>query len=65
MQIQVNGKERDVGATTLAALLAELGYEDAVVATALNQAFVRAVDRPKAVLQAGDAVEILVPRQGG
>jgi sulfur carrier protein len=65
MQIEVNGKELEVGAATLAALLNELGYEDGVVATALNQAFVRAVDRQTTKLNAGDAVEILVPRQGG
>jgi sulfur carrier protein len=65
MQIEVNGKELEVGAATLAALLNELGYEDGVVATALNQAFVRAVDRRMTKLKAGDAVEILVPRQGG
>jgi len=46
-------------------LLEELGYQDAVVATALNQAFVRATDRQVTKLKSGDAVEILVPRQGG
>jgi sulfur carrier protein len=65
MMIEVNGKELEVGAATLAALLNELGYQNAVVATALNEAFVRAVDRQKTKLAAGDAVEILVPRQGG
>lgn len=65
MNIQVNGKELEVSAATLAALLTELGYRDAVVATALNRAFVRAADRQKTQLEAGDAVEILVPRQGG
>jgi sulfur carrier protein len=65
MKIHVNGKEHEAGAATLAALLDELGYQSAVVATALNLAFVRAVDRRKTRLKAGDAVEILVPRQGG
>jgi sulfur carrier protein len=65
MQIRVNGKEHDVTARTLAALLAELDYRDRVVATALNQSFVRAIDRPATALNPGDAVEILVPRQGG
>ncbi|QBR69978.1 thiamine biosynthesis protein ThiS [Beijerinckiaceae bacterium] len=65
MQIQVNGKALDVGADTLAALLAELDYEEGAVATALNQNFVRKVDRAKTLLKEGDAVEILVPRQGG
>jgi sulfur carrier protein len=65
MQIHVNGKVLDVGAETLAALLAELDYEDGAVATALNQTFVRKTDRAKTPLKEGDSVEILVPRQGG
>ncbi|HTJ01313.1 MAG TPA: sulfur carrier protein ThiS [Methylovirgula sp.] len=65
MQIRVNGKELEVAATTLAALLDELEYQDMVVATALNQSFVRAVDRKETALNAGDTVEILTPRQGG
>lgn len=64
-QIQVNGKPREVEATTLAALLHELDYGEAIVATALNQSFVRAVDREHTVLAEGDAVEIVSPRQGG
>jgi sulfur carrier protein len=65
MQIRVNGKELEVAATTLAALLSELDYEDAMVATALNQTFVRKVDRVTTPLKDGDAVEVLVPKQGG
>jgi sulfur carrier protein len=65
MQIRVNGKELDVAATTLAALLAELDYEGRTVATAVNQAFVRVTDRAETRIEAGDAVEILVPKQGG
>ena len=65
MRIRVNGKELEVAATTLAALLDELDYRDVVVATALNQNFVRAVDRCETLLEAGDAVEILTPKQGG
>jgi sulfur carrier protein len=65
MQIIVNGKALDVEAATLAALLAELDYGDAIVGTALNQTFVRAVDRGTTKLTDGDAVEIVSPRQGG
>ncbi len=65
MLVQVNGKELEVRAPTLSALLDELGYEETVVATALNECFVRAVDRTATPLKSGDAVEILVPRQGG
>jgi sulfur carrier protein len=65
MRIQVNGEPREVAATTLAALLRELDFEDLTVATALNQSFVRRSDRSQARLNEGDAVEILTPRQGG
>ena len=65
MLISVNGKPHEIAAATLAALLDELDYGDTTVATAVNQAFVRAVDRPATPLKDGDAVEILTPRQGG
>jgi sulfur carrier protein len=65
MRIHVNGEPLDVAATTLAALLRELDYEGRTVATALNQNFVRRTDRVNTNLKEGDAVEILVPRQGG
>ena len=65
MRISVNGNSRDVGAATLAALLVELDYGEATVGTAVNQTFVRAVDRGVVALKEGDAVEILTPRQGG
>ena len=65
MLISVNGSPREVSAANLAALLAELDVAEATVATALNQAFVRAVDRPATPIRDGDAVEILTPRQGG
>ena len=65
MKISVNGKARDVDAGTLAALLVELDYGETTVATALNQGFVRAVDRAATPLVEGDVVEIVTPRQGG
>lgn len=65
MRISVNGRPLEVEAATLAALLGELDYVEVTVATALNQAFVRAVDRETTPLKDGDAVEILAPRQGG
>jgi sulfur carrier protein len=65
MRIQVNGRPREVSATTLEALLRELGYEEQKVGTALNQEFVRDRDREKTALREGDAVEIVTPRQGG
>jgi sulfur carrier protein len=65
MQISVNGKALDVAATTLDALLAELEYEGRTVATAVNQTFVRVADRTQTALKAGDAIEIVAPKQGG
>jgi len=65
MHIHVNGKALEVAAATLGALLLELDYDDGAIATALNQDFVRKTDRGKTPLKEGDAVEILVPRQGG
>ena len=65
MLIHVNGAPREVEAATLAALLRELEYGEATVATALNQTFVRAVDRERTPISDGDAVEIVAPRQGG
>jgi sulfur carrier protein len=65
MRITVNGKAREVEAPTLAALLDELDYGEATVATALNQDFVRAVDRGKTPLREGDTVEVVAPKQGG
>jgi len=65
MRISVNGQTHDAAAATLAELLAELGYEDQTVATALNQNFVRGADRAATPLSDGDAVEIVSPRQGG
>ncbi|MCX8252856.1 Thiamine biosynthesis protein ThiS [Beijerinckiaceae bacterium RH AL1] len=65
MLITLNGTSREVQAATLAALIDELDLGEATVATALNQAFVRAADRSATRLAEGDAVEIVSPRQGG
>ncbi|MEM6486770.1 MAG: sulfur carrier protein ThiS [Pseudomonadota bacterium] len=65
MTIIVNGTPTDVQATDIAALLSELGYADAPVATALNETFVPAGSRAATALAAGDRIEILAPRQGG
>ena len=65
MKIIVNGEAADTRAGTLAALLAELGLGDAIVATAVNGAMVRAVKREATLIADGDRVEILAPMQGG
>jgi sulfur carrier protein len=65
MKILVNGAWRDTGATDLASALMDLGYGDAVVATALNGEFVAAGERASARLTDGDRLEVLAPMQGG
>ncbi|AZO79531.1 MULTISPECIES: sulfur carrier protein ThiS [unclassified Bosea (in: a-proteobacteria)] len=65
MQIIVNGDTREVAAPVLAETLAELGYAGAVVATAVNEAFVSAAARAQTILTEGDRLEILAPMQGG
>ncbi len=65
MKIAVNGAALEARAETLAALLVELDYPPELVATAVNETFVRAKDRQSCALKDGDRVEILSPRQGG
>lgn len=65
MKITVNGTPRDTAATTLDALLVELGYAGAKVATAVNESFVPAAIRLEQRLNEGDRIEIVAPRQGG
>lgn len=65
MNIQVNGEWRELHAADLAAALAELGFADAVIATAVNGEFVPAAARAGAALAEGDRLEILAPMQGG
>jgi len=65
MKITVNGDPVEIEAGSVTTLLAQLGYGDAKVATAVNGVFVPAGQRDDTVLGAGDALEIVAPRQGG
>ena len=65
MKIFVNGASRETRAADVAEALVELGYGDAVVATALNGAFVPAGSRSAARMKEGDQLEVLAPMQGG
>lgn len=65
MKIVVNGDVRDVAAGSLAQALDELGFGDAVVATALNGEFVASGARAGTLLSDNDAIEVLAPMQGG
>lgn len=66
MRITINGQSRDItGAADIASVLKAEGYEGRLVAVARNGEFV-----PKGVytatnLNAGDALEIVAPMQGG
>ena len=65
MKIEVNGEPREVTGATLDAVLVELGWHEARVATALNGDFVPKAVREATQLAEGDRLEILAPMQGG
>ena len=65
MRFLVNGVWRESGAAGLDRLLTELGYQDAVVSTAVNGEFVPTGARVGTRLAEGDRVEVLAPMQGG
>ena len=65
MQIVLNGETVNTEEKTLEGLLVEQGYQDMVVATALNQFFVAIAERSDAKLEDGCRVEIVAPMQGG
>lgn len=65
MKLIVNGQMLESEAATLAALLSELGYEEAAVATALNSDFVAKGARAETAVRDGDRIEILAPMKGG
>ena len=63
--IMVNGAHVTSNASTLAQLLAELGYGEGRIATALNGEFVASQQRSATPLKDEDQIEIVAPRQGG
>lgn len=65
MAVVVNGERMRTRASTLADLIAEAGYGDARLATAVNGDFVPARARATTKLADGDRIEIVAPRQGG
>ncbi|MEM7407544.1 MAG: sulfur carrier protein ThiS [Pseudomonadota bacterium] len=65
MKLTVNGEAKIVSADNLSAVLTELGYGDATVATAVNGSFVPAASRTETRLTEGDQLEVLAPMQGG
>lgn len=65
MKISINGVATEVAARSLETILQENGYGDSRVATAVNGNFVPVSQRASCQIEAGDAVEIVAPRQGG
>ncbi len=65
MKIILNGEATETAATTLSALLNEIGLGAATVATAVDEAFVPATARDGFTLTAGQRIEVLAPMQGG
>ncbi|MCJ8141932.1 sulfur carrier protein ThiS [Ancylobacter sp. A5.8] len=65
MKIVVNGEAAETRSASLTDLLTELGFADAIVATAVNGAMVRAARRGETPITEGDRIEILAPMQGG
>lgn len=65
MKISLNGEPREVTATRLSDVLAELGLADAKIATAVNGQFVPVIGRDRMDLAEGDRLEIVAPQQGG
>jgi len=65
MKIFLNGDARELTAATLDEALAELGYAEATVATAVNGDFVPKGARAATRLRDDDRLEVLAPLQGG
>ncbi len=65
MLLIINGERRETKATRVDALLAELEYEGAHLAVAVNYDVVPRARWAETPLNDNDAVEILTPRQGG
>ena len=65
MQITLNGEQISTEQITLDELLAEQGYQDMVVATALNEMFIAKDQRANTKLEQDCRVEIVAPMQGG
>jgi sulfur carrier protein len=67
IRLKINGFDEEVAASTVAQLLAARGIDPGArfLAVAVNGAVVRRAAWDGAALNAGDAVEIVRPLQGG
>jgi sulfur carrier protein len=67
IRLKINGVDEDVAATTIAQLLAARGIDPGArfLAVAVNGEVVRRATWGEVAVNAGDAVEIVRPLQGG
>jgi sulfur carrier protein len=65
MVVTVNGERQEVAATTIPALLQELEYDGEFLVVAVNHDVVQRRRWDEVEIRAGDAIEIVTPRQGG
>ena len=65
MRVIVNGEPREILSDSVDALLGELEYEGNHFAIAVNYDVLPKSKWAETPLQAGDAIEIITPRQGG
>lgn len=65
MQMQINGRERDIQGGDVSALLLELGLDATRVAVELNRAIVLQANFAQTPLAAGDHIEIVQFVGGG
>ena len=65
MRVTVNGEPREISSASVDALLSELEYEGNHFAIAVNYDVLPRAKWAQTPLQAGDAIEIITPRQGG
>ena len=65
MRVNVNGECTDVAAANLTGLLGEMEYEGKHLAIAVNYQVVPRARWGETILNSGDQIEIITPRQGG
>lgn len=65
VNVVVNGRSVDTTAANLSELVAVENGNGVRIATALNGRFIREAERATTVLNPGDRIEIVSPRQGG
>ena len=66
MRVTLNGEAREVpDDVTVRGLLQSLGLQKSAVAVAVNSEFVPRSEHHAHTIQAGDAIELVAPMQGG